>query len=538
MSKIEDKSSAMSAILPPPPIFKPTIIQMQRSGSIISKANTKALEKSQRTENGSMKRYNGVKSPIITTLNSNYLTSSFVSNEDYNNKLIRHSPSISPMTYYTDPPQGGSTGKMLNGSSTVRPRKRRRSSQISSREELEQKRRELRTQHSIIEKKRRIKMNREFEALKFMVPACRVSILNGLNENSFETSNMMHKLTILQSTVEYIKYLHLVIQLLKLQMLTPKPTRVFFKEWFRRNDNLKFVNFDLDLQKYRNIEKKFDFEEMFMKVWKNDGQAPAKRKDPIAQEIAQLLTSDNEQDNNDTKTQQQQNQTQRQHQRHQSSTSIVNEQISPRSKRLTPPYHNSKYHVNIENVEETNTPLTSSLRKKSVLIDLPPPYPSTIYTNRGNAYSDLPSYKLDRFAALNIPNKIDQNPQHIPNTGSVRSLREQSTGSLDSDPNNFKLPLPAIVDQPSFLSSTSSFNSSSQSSASNSPLFWGLPSKFTFSTAPTKLRSTNYSSKIPVTMKKSSSLPSPPPPDIDTASKVLMSIKDGQKRASIPELLN
>ncbi len=532
MANLEDKGIAMSAILPPPPIFKPTIIQMQRSGSVVSRGSTKS-ELPQRIDTGPMKRCNNVQSPTITTLNSNYLTSSFVSNEDYNNKFIRQSPSISPMTYYTDPPQTNGSGKLLNGATSSRPRKRRRSSQISSREELEQKRRELRAQHSIIEKKRRIKMNREFEALKFLVPACRASILNGLNENSFENSNMMHKLTILQSTVEYIKYLHLVIQLLKLQMLTPKSTRQLFKEWFRRNNNLKFVEFDLDLQKYRNIEKKFDFEDMFMEVWRNDGQVPPNRKDPIALEIAQLLSSESiEYDRPKVESETPRHN----HRAHQSSISSASDQIHSGSKRLeqTPPVQNAISHSNTEG-EQPTTPLHSLNRKKSMLIDLPPPYPSTMCTNRGSVYNSLPSYKLDRFADPNVSNKMDQAQQC---STSVRPMREQNTGSIDSEANNFRLPLPAIVDQPSFLSSTSSFNSSSQSSLSNSPLFIGLPSKFTFSNAPTKLRPSNCPIKVPVTMRKSSSLPSPPPPDIDTASKLLMSIKDGQKRASIPELLN
>lgn len=270
-----------------------------------------------------------------------------------------------------------------------------------------------------------------------------------------------------------------------------------------------------------------------MEVWRNDGQVPPNRKDPIALEIAQLLSSESiEYDRPKVESETPRNN----HRVHQSSVSSASEQIHSSSKSLeqTPTVQNAIDHSNTER-EQPTTPLHSLNRKKSMLIDLPPPYPSTMCTNRGSVYNSLPSYKLDRFADPNASNKMDQAQQC---STSVRPMREQNTGSIDSEANNFRLPLPAIVDQPSFLSSTSSFNSSSQSSLSNSPLFIGLPSKFTFSNAPTKLRPSNCPIKVPVTMRKSSSLPSPPPPDIDTASKLLMSIKDGQKRASIPELLN
>ncbi|KAK9454479.1 hypothetical protein V1511DRAFT_488854 [Dipodascopsis uninucleata] len=54
--------------------------------------------------------------------------------------------------------------------------------------------------HSAIERRRRSKMNEEFEALKTLVPACRVAV-----ETHGEAS--LHKLGILQATVEYMKYL-------------------------------------------------------------------------------------------------------------------------------------------------------------------------------------------------------------------------------------------------------------------------------------------------------------------------------------------
>lgn len=54
--------------------------------------------------------------------------------------------------------------------------------------------------HSAIERRRRSKMNEEFESLKSMVPACRVA-----SQTHGEAS--LHKLGILQATVEYLSYL-------------------------------------------------------------------------------------------------------------------------------------------------------------------------------------------------------------------------------------------------------------------------------------------------------------------------------------------
>ncbi|GME88728.1 unnamed protein product [[Candida] boidinii] len=234
---------------------------------------------------------------------------------------MKYSPSISPIMKYNDPASkmstislDGSPKQMVSGkinqnssnSSSSQPaKKRRRSSQITNKEDLERKKQELKTQHSIIEKKRRIKMNREFEALKFLVPACRFNILNGLSESdsasgslSFENSNIMHKLTILQSTVEYIKYLHLVIKLLKLQMLLPKATRNPIKKWLKDNDDLKFADFDVNLQDYRNIDKDYKFEDSFIKIWKNNGCTPNDELDEISKEINSLLSQDIENDSN------------------------------------------------------------------------------------------------------------------------------------------------------------------------------------------------------------------------------------------------
>ncbi|KAB5551371.1 helix-loop-helix DNA-binding domain-containing protein [Coniochaeta sp. 2T2.1] len=58
------------------------------------------------------------------------------------------------------------------------------------------------TAHSLIERRRRFKMNEEFALLKSMIPAC---------------SGEMHKLAILQASVEYIQYLEGCVATLKAQ---------------------------------------------------------------------------------------------------------------------------------------------------------------------------------------------------------------------------------------------------------------------------------------------------------------------------------
>ncbi|KAL3438122.1 hypothetical protein BDV09DRAFT_160925 [Aspergillus tetrazonus] len=57
------------------------------------------------------------------------------------------------------------------------------------------------TAHSLIERRRRSKMNEEFSTLKNMIPACR--------------GHEMHKLAILQASIDYVNYLEKCIQDLK-----------------------------------------------------------------------------------------------------------------------------------------------------------------------------------------------------------------------------------------------------------------------------------------------------------------------------------
>ncbi|KAJ4295872.1 hypothetical protein N0V88_004574 [Collariella sp. IMI 366227] len=59
------------------------------------------------------------------------------------------------------------------------------------------------TAHSLIERRRRSKMNEEFAVLKSLIPAC---------------TGEMHKLAILQASIEYVRYLEDCITKLKVQL--------------------------------------------------------------------------------------------------------------------------------------------------------------------------------------------------------------------------------------------------------------------------------------------------------------------------------
>jgi Helix-loop-helix DNA-binding domain len=79
---------------------------------------------------------------------------------------------------------------------------RKRSAQSPLETENRQKARK--TAHSDIERRRRIKINEQFEELKDLVPAC--------NNASAKGENGLHKLVILQETVAFIKYLKQCMQ--------------------------------------------------------------------------------------------------------------------------------------------------------------------------------------------------------------------------------------------------------------------------------------------------------------------------------------
>lgn len=145
-------------------------------------------------------------------------------------------------------------------------KKRRRSSSNVPKEELDKRRFETKQLHSIIEKRRRIKINREFEALKYLIPACRTSSSNqtpnmspklSMNNNSNNSNSSkidgMYKLTILKSSVEYILYLHNIIQK-QLEMISSYNPNFDY--------DLSFAKVPLNVNHYRNIDKEFNFKSL------------------------------------------------------------------------------------------------------------------------------------------------------------------------------------------------------------------------------------------------------------------------------------
>lgn len=144
----------------------------------------------------------------------------------------------------------------LSSSLEEQPRKkRRRSSSFVDDEELARRRNETKQLHSIIEKRRRIKINREFEALKYIIPACRNSdsgTKRTAGTNNGSKIDGMYKLTILKSSVEYIMYLHHIIQ----------KQHELLSEQEDYDYDISYSRAPLDVNQYRNIDKEFDFTEL------------------------------------------------------------------------------------------------------------------------------------------------------------------------------------------------------------------------------------------------------------------------------------
>lgn len=146
--------------------------------------------------------------------------------------------------------------------SAINPKKKRRRSSNIPKEELDKRKSETKQLHSLIEKRRRIKINREFEALKYLIPACRTN--NGsttstpkLSPNVAANNNSkidgMYKLTILKSSVEYILYLHHLIQK-QLDVISSLDEDFDFDS--------SFTEFPLDVNEYRNIDRDFNFKSL------------------------------------------------------------------------------------------------------------------------------------------------------------------------------------------------------------------------------------------------------------------------------------
>lgn len=141
-------------------------------------------------------------------------------------------------------------------------KKRRRSSSFVDEDELVRRRNETKQLHSIIEKRRRIKINREFEALKYLIPACR-STENSTKRGTSNSNNNgnkidgMYKLTILKAAVEYILYLHFVVQ---------KQHRLLGLMMDNYDYDVEYSKVPLDVNQYRNIDKEFDFGVLSSKI--------------------------------------------------------------------------------------------------------------------------------------------------------------------------------------------------------------------------------------------------------------------------------
>ncbi|KAM9937678.1 hypothetical protein OXX80_002801 [Metschnikowia pulcherrima] len=151
-----------------------------------------------------------------------------------------------------------STSLCISNSSNEEPTKKRRrcSSSRIGEEELVKRKTETKQLHSLIEKRRRIKINREFEALKYLIPACRAADTSSRRQMAVNSANKidgMYKLTILKTSVEYILYLHHVINK-QHEMLSSQNGDFSF--------DISFAKVPLDVNHYRNIDQEFDFHEL------------------------------------------------------------------------------------------------------------------------------------------------------------------------------------------------------------------------------------------------------------------------------------
>ncbi|EDK44823.1 hypothetical protein LELG_03002 [Lodderomyces elongisporus NRRL YB-4239] len=196
-----------------------------------------------------------------------------------------------------------------NLEATAGKKKRRRSTANINSEELAKRKHETKQLHSIIEKRRRIKINREFEALKYLIPACR-NWTNNNNNNSNSNSNSnsnesgsslvllkgrkgnnngnsnnknstasssgggsnnggkidgMYKLTILKSSVEYILYLHHIIQ--KQHELLSNHAGIGSRiDEDVLSFDIDFAKIPLNVNQYRNIDIDFSFRDLMAEI--------------------------------------------------------------------------------------------------------------------------------------------------------------------------------------------------------------------------------------------------------------------------------
>lgn len=174
----------------------------------------------------------------------------------------------------------GTNATTINTREEPPKKKRRRSTSLLDDDEIAKRRSETKQLHSIIEKRRRIKINREFEALKFIIPACRNSegtsgtiskkSTGGAGSTLANNSNKidgMYKLTILKSSVEYIMYLHHIIQKQHALLSTLAPDYDY---------DITYTQVPLNVNEYRNIDRDF--------VFSTQAEAQKQRPEPIREE--------------------------------------------------------------------------------------------------------------------------------------------------------------------------------------------------------------------------------------------------------------
>ncbi|KAL1889404.1 hypothetical protein Cpir12675_005804 [Ceratocystis pirilliformis] len=158
--------------LPPPPTLTRKIIQMKpKPRGQSSSKQTKALSRA--ASKGTSTDLESVVTPIETTA---ACTSSGAS------------------------PDGtsGAAVELTSASSAPQPKKK----QPAIANAAAGRKQARKTAHSLIERRRRSKMNEEFAVLKDMIPAC---------------TGEMHKLAILQASIEYVRYLENCVSQLKAQ---------------------------------------------------------------------------------------------------------------------------------------------------------------------------------------------------------------------------------------------------------------------------------------------------------------------------------
>ncbi|KAK6461380.1 hypothetical protein DFJ63DRAFT_314011 [Scheffersomyces coipomensis] len=251
----------MVSSFPNPPVLKTTIIQLNKE--LDSDDNNYEILTNEYL-NGSTDADSSTPrdaNPTTTTNNQSSLP--------LNNLEIISSPSSS----------------LSSATNLPNKKKRRRSSANIDSEELAKRKHETKQLHSIIEKRRRIKINREFEALKYLIPACRnstggssapstpnITAINSKktpppsssnsNNNNGNKIDGMYKLTILKSSVEYILYLHHIIQKQNELLLKVEQSNIENGTEPYKNFNIDFAKIPLNVNQYRNIDKDFNFKDL------------------------------------------------------------------------------------------------------------------------------------------------------------------------------------------------------------------------------------------------------------------------------------